>query len=331
MAWTLRLGGWPRYIATALAGMYRTVFGVTEVRGPIGHDYAFIPSREPPALRRRKKRKAGGAGGGASAAAAVAEPADAAAAVAAGGGIDGTSGGGGGAAAAAEAVLDDHSPFAVPAAGEAAAAAAGPPCRGGGAAQHLSAVVEEADSDVATYGDADEDGSDADLDAGDPMAATRQAVLAACATVPACGGGGSGGAEGAGGAAAAGGGDAAAPGGGSAPHAPPLVHDRGGVLRVAAVALGRTLSYRPSAQLSANLEGLLGPSGSFTTPAGAGAGAGLLGAAAGGPALAPRPSGGLTKSSSVRPLRSVPAGALGGGGPLEPAHSARPAPRGASP
>ncbi|KAI8472007.1 MAG: male sterility protein-domain-containing protein [Monoraphidium minutum] len=46
MSWTLRRGGWPRYIATTLAGMYRQIFGITRVEGPIDHDFAFIPSRE---------------------------------------------------------------------------------------------------------------------------------------------------------------------------------------------------------------------------------------------------------------------------------------------
>jgi hypothetical protein len=32
ITWTLKEGGWPRYIATQLAGMYRQVFGVSKVR-----------------------------------------------------------------------------------------------------------------------------------------------------------------------------------------------------------------------------------------------------------------------------------------------------------
>jgi hypothetical protein len=32
ITWTLKEGGWPRYIATQLAGMYRQVFGIGKVR-----------------------------------------------------------------------------------------------------------------------------------------------------------------------------------------------------------------------------------------------------------------------------------------------------------
>lgn len=32
-SWTIRNGGWPRYISTNIAGMYRNVFGIKNVKG----------------------------------------------------------------------------------------------------------------------------------------------------------------------------------------------------------------------------------------------------------------------------------------------------------
>ncbi|KAF6257117.1 male sterility protein-domain-containing protein [Scenedesmus sp. NREL 46B-D3] len=43
ITWTLKEGGWPRYIATQLAGMYRQVFGVSKVKGLKYNDFRFIP------------------------------------------------------------------------------------------------------------------------------------------------------------------------------------------------------------------------------------------------------------------------------------------------
>eukprot|EP00878_Enallax_costatus_P005649 GHUV01005923.1.p1 GENE.GHUV01005923.1~~GHUV01005923.1.p1 ORF type:complete len:571 (+),score=168.70 GHUV01005923.1:688-2400(+) len=45
VTWTIRNGGWPRYISTNIAGMYRIVFGMSDVKGLEDNDFKFIPSR----------------------------------------------------------------------------------------------------------------------------------------------------------------------------------------------------------------------------------------------------------------------------------------------
>lgn len=44
ITWTLKNGGWPRYIGTNLAGLYRQVFGITDLKG-LQHDFKFIPAK----------------------------------------------------------------------------------------------------------------------------------------------------------------------------------------------------------------------------------------------------------------------------------------------
>ncbi|GBF91108.1 hypothetical protein Rsub_04777 [Raphidocelis subcapitata] len=240
MVWTLHRGGWPRYVATTLAGMYRQVFGCRSVQGPIGHDFVFIPSREPPLLRRRRRRAGAAAGAGGDAAAPPGGAA--AAAAAAGGGADGTAAGGGG----------EGEPLLPPARAPGAVAAAA-------VSPQLSAVDEEDDAAIDA---AIEEELEAERD---PMAATRQAVLASYATVPACGSRDSDGGAAAAAAGGGGGGGGGGRGGAAgeeadlmAAAAPPAIRDARGVLRVAAVALGRTLSYRPSLNLTASLDLLPG-------------------------------------------------------------------------
>jgi Uma2 family endonuclease len=45
--WTTKTGGWPRYINTNLAGLYRLVFGINEVKGVSNSDFKFIPNKKP--------------------------------------------------------------------------------------------------------------------------------------------------------------------------------------------------------------------------------------------------------------------------------------------
>ncbi|WIA39152.1 hypothetical protein OEZ86_005280 [Tetradesmus obliquus] len=45
ITWTLKEGGWHRYIATQLAGMYRQVFGIGKVKGLKYNDFRFIPNQ----------------------------------------------------------------------------------------------------------------------------------------------------------------------------------------------------------------------------------------------------------------------------------------------
>lgn len=51
ITWTLKNGGWPRYIATNLAGMYRNVFGINNVKGLQGNDFKFIPHKPVAAVK----------------------------------------------------------------------------------------------------------------------------------------------------------------------------------------------------------------------------------------------------------------------------------------
>eukprot|EP00878_Enallax_costatus_P028047 GHUV01030249.1.p1 GENE.GHUV01030249.1~~GHUV01030249.1.p1 ORF type:complete len:309 (+),score=43.84 GHUV01030249.1:241-1167(+) len=51
ITWTLRNGGWPRYISTNLAGMYRNVFGINEVKGLKDNDFKFIPNKPVTSMR----------------------------------------------------------------------------------------------------------------------------------------------------------------------------------------------------------------------------------------------------------------------------------------
>lgn len=44
ITWTIKNGGWPRYIATNIAGMYKLVFGITDVKGLEQNDFKFIPA-----------------------------------------------------------------------------------------------------------------------------------------------------------------------------------------------------------------------------------------------------------------------------------------------
>jgi len=44
ITWTIKNGGWPRYIATNIAGMYKLVFGITNVKGLEHNDFKFIPA-----------------------------------------------------------------------------------------------------------------------------------------------------------------------------------------------------------------------------------------------------------------------------------------------
>jgi len=44
ITWTIKNGGWPRYIATNIAGMYKLVFGITDVKGLAVNDFKFIPA-----------------------------------------------------------------------------------------------------------------------------------------------------------------------------------------------------------------------------------------------------------------------------------------------
>lgn len=44
-SWTIRNGGWPRYISTNIAGMWRQVFKVKEVKGLEDNDFKFIANR----------------------------------------------------------------------------------------------------------------------------------------------------------------------------------------------------------------------------------------------------------------------------------------------
>lgn len=46
LTWDLKRGGWPRYVNTNLAGMYRVVFGQSEVKGGIDHDFKYIPAKD---------------------------------------------------------------------------------------------------------------------------------------------------------------------------------------------------------------------------------------------------------------------------------------------
>lgn len=48
--WTTKTGGWPRYINTNLAGLYRLVFGINEVKGVTNNDFRFIPNKKPEAV-----------------------------------------------------------------------------------------------------------------------------------------------------------------------------------------------------------------------------------------------------------------------------------------
>lgn len=192
--------------------------------------------------------------------------------------------------------------------------------------QQLSSVAEEGGESAA--GEGPEAGSsgaeDEDEEEGfgqDPMAATTQAVLASCATVTACGSLPCGSLERAGLKGSLGG------GGGGAPRPPSRAadevelasaavpsrpaQDARGVLRAAAVALGRSLSYRPSLQLSGNFD-LLAAQGSLRSPAGSRAELGSPDASPFG--AGERPAlGALTKSVSMRPHRSLP---MAGGDPL---------------
>lgn len=45
VTWTIKNGGWPRYIATNIAGMYRIVFGISDPKGLGENDFQFIPSK----------------------------------------------------------------------------------------------------------------------------------------------------------------------------------------------------------------------------------------------------------------------------------------------
>jgi hypothetical protein len=333
MVWTLRRGGWPRYIATTLAALYRQVFGVKQVQG-LDHDFVFVPSREPPLLRRRRRNRAGAKAATAAAAAALAAaPAPAAVADDAGGVADA-------AAAVAEDAADRlPSPSkAADAAADATAplldgadAAAGASPVAGASPQRLQAVREEDDSGP-DYPDEEEDD-----DGRDPMAATRQAVLASCATVPASGaaaaaacaagrglegiityfeglaGGGERAGAGGGGAAGRIAGGAAVAGEAElmAAAAPPAVQDSRGVLRVAAVALGRSLSYRPSLQPSVPLE-MFASGASFSSSVAAdGAGGNAPFLVSPSPTSPAPPRLGLTRSTSMSVAR---AGTPGGGG-----------------
>lgn len=47
VTWTIKNGGWPRYISTNLAGLYRLVFGITDVKGLKYNDFKFIPNKAP--------------------------------------------------------------------------------------------------------------------------------------------------------------------------------------------------------------------------------------------------------------------------------------------
>lgn len=47
VTWTIKNGGWPRYIATNLASLYRLVFGITELKGMKYNDFKFIPNKTP--------------------------------------------------------------------------------------------------------------------------------------------------------------------------------------------------------------------------------------------------------------------------------------------
>jgi hypothetical protein len=47
ITWTLKNGGWTRYIGTNLAGLYRLVFGITDIKGH-QHDFKFIPAKPLP-------------------------------------------------------------------------------------------------------------------------------------------------------------------------------------------------------------------------------------------------------------------------------------------
>lgn len=44
ITWTLKNGGWTRYIGTNLAGLYRLVFGMADIKG-LNHDFKFIPNK----------------------------------------------------------------------------------------------------------------------------------------------------------------------------------------------------------------------------------------------------------------------------------------------
>eukprot|EP00879_Flechtneria_rotunda_P009277 GHRR01009712.1.p1 GENE.GHRR01009712.1~~GHRR01009712.1.p1 ORF type:complete len:439 (+),score=125.12 GHRR01009712.1:755-2071(+) len=45
VTWTLKNGGWPRYISTNIAGMYRIVFGISIIKGLEDNDFKFIPAK----------------------------------------------------------------------------------------------------------------------------------------------------------------------------------------------------------------------------------------------------------------------------------------------
>lgn len=44
ITWTLKNGGWTRYIGTNLAGLYKLVFGMADIKG-LQHDFRFIPNK----------------------------------------------------------------------------------------------------------------------------------------------------------------------------------------------------------------------------------------------------------------------------------------------
>jgi hypothetical protein len=47
VTWTIRNGGWPRYVSTNLASLYRLVFGITDLKGMKYNDFKFIPNKAP--------------------------------------------------------------------------------------------------------------------------------------------------------------------------------------------------------------------------------------------------------------------------------------------
>lgn len=47
VTWTIRNGGWPRYVSTNLASLYRLVFGITDLKGVKYNDFKFIPNKAP--------------------------------------------------------------------------------------------------------------------------------------------------------------------------------------------------------------------------------------------------------------------------------------------
>lgn len=47
-SWTVRNGGWQRYIMTNLVGMYCQAFGMKNLKGVPASDFKFIPNRPVP-------------------------------------------------------------------------------------------------------------------------------------------------------------------------------------------------------------------------------------------------------------------------------------------